>query len=113
MAGLNVPSYAPGKGWSCQVGGYMLKESFEVPYQEVKSLGYINIYYIDTVANLRIYDLDLKGQFDQATANAKMKALADIGFKPRLEQVLPGPERVLPEPQAPTARALQVPQALV
>ena len=64
----------------------MLRESFEVPYAEVRSLGYNNIYYVDTTANLRIYHLYIKGEFDQATANAKLKALAGIGFKPRLEQ---------------------------
>jgi len=64
----------------------MLKESLDDPLKEVHSLGYNNLYYVDRQANLMIYHLYLKEQFDLAAANAKKQSLEGIGFKPRLEQ---------------------------
>jgi len=84
-AAIPLPSYAPGKGWSCQVGAYMLRESLNDPLATARSLGYTNLYYIDVSRTLKIYHLYLKGEFDPAQAASKMTALQGIGFKPRLE----------------------------
>jgi len=81
----NLPIGAPGKGWSCQVGAYMLRESIDDPLQEVRSLGYKSLYLVDKDQSLMVYHLYLRGQFDLAAANAKKASLEQIGFKPRLE----------------------------
>jgi len=80
-----LPASAPGKGWSCQVGAYLLNESMEGPVSALKNLGYQNLYYVDTTRSLTIYHLYLKGAFDQKTAEQKKRSLEQIGFKPRLE----------------------------
>jgi hypothetical protein len=83
----NLPVGAPGKGWSCQVGAYMLRESIDEPLQAVKSLGYNSFYLVDKNQSLMVYHLYLKGQFDQAIANTRKASLEQIGFKPKLEAI--------------------------
>ena len=82
---VNLPTRAPGSGWACQVGAYMLWESFDTPLAGVRGAGYNNLYYLDRDKNFTVYTLSLKGQFDQATANAKAQSLVGIGFRPHLE----------------------------
>jgi len=73
------------KGWSCQIGAYMLKESMEGPENKLRSLGFNNFYYVDTKRTLLIYHLYLRGSYSQAEAEQKKQALERLGYKPRLE----------------------------
>jgi len=82
---FGLPSSAPGKGWSCQVGAYMLKESMEEPIKKLRRAGFNNLYYVDTLRNLKIYHLYLQGKYDLNTAQSKKSQLEKLGFKPRLE----------------------------
>ena len=84
---VNLPTRAPSTGWSCQVGAYMLWESFDTPLAGVRGAGYSNLYYVDRDISLTVYTLSLTGQFDAATANAKAQSLVGIGFRPHLEPV--------------------------
>ncbi len=85
VAALGLASSAAGTGWACQVESDLYAESMDEPVKKLKGLGYNNLYYVDTSRRLTIYHVYLAGAFDQKTAEQKASALAQLGFKPRLE----------------------------
>jgi len=83
---LDILSIKPsGKGWSCQVGAYMMPESIVGVEKELRKYGFQSLYNVDTHRTLTVHHLYLVGSFDKPAGDAKLRALEQVGFKPKLE----------------------------
>jgi len=74
-----------GKGWSCQVGAYMMPESIAGVAEKLKGYGFQNVYNVDVQRTLTVHHLYLVGSFDKTAGDAKLRSLEQVGFKPKLE----------------------------